>query len=127
MNIVVVEDSIVIQMHLISMLAMIEGVHVVGQATTEDGAFQIIEKLRPDLVLMDISLETGTGINVLRKMRRADNTAQVLMLTNHNEGRFRELSMELGAQGYFDKTKEIDLAFAKISEISGYEETAIAA
>jgi DNA-binding NarL/FixJ family response regulator len=108
MNIVVVEDSVIIQMQLVTMLSAIPGVRIAGLAGTENDAVNVIRSAKPDLILMDISLERGTGLNVLRTIRNCGITSKVLMLTNHTESRFRELSLRLGANGYFDKTKELD-------------------
>jgi DNA-binding NarL/FixJ family response regulator len=116
MNIVVVEDSVIIQMQLVTMLSAIKGVRIAGLAGTENDAVNLIKSAKPDLILMDISLERGTGLNVLRTIRNSGNTSKVLMLTNHTESRFRQLSLTLGANGYFDKTKELDQVLVLIKK-----------
>lgn len=116
MNIVVVEDSVIIQMQLVTMLSAIKDVRIAGLAGTENDAVNLIKSTKPDLILMDISLERGTGLNVLRTIRNSGNTSKVLMLTNHTESRFRQLSLTLGANGYFDKTKELDQVLVLIKK-----------
>ena len=116
MNIALVDDSTMVRANLTSVLTRLPGVHVVGHASSEDEAVTMINLKLPDLVLMDISLEHGTGLEALRRIRLAGNPSQVWMLTNHNGAQYRKLGSELGAEGFFDKSIELEELVAEIKK-----------
>jgi DNA-binding NarL/FixJ family response regulator len=115
MNVVLVEDSIMIRAHMTTVLSKI-GVNVVGHAGAEDDAVEMIMSRRPDVVLMDFSLELGNGLNVLKRIREAGSRTRVIMLSNHNTEYLRTLSIELGAHRYFDKGHELNKAITQIED-----------
>ena len=69
LNVVIVEDSELIQKWLERLLLSIPGVAVVGIAAAEDEAIEMVERLRPDLVTLDVALSPGNGFNVLKVLR----------------------------------------------------------
>lgn len=104
MKIVVVEDSAVIRKHLVALLQAIPGVIVCGESESEQDALEMIPRLAPDIVTLDLSLSPGHGFNVLRGLRNIGNAAKVFVLTNQTHDQYRQTSMELGAAGFYDKT-----------------------
>ena len=104
MKIVVVEDSAVIRKHLVALLQAIPGVTVCGESESEQDALEMIPRLAPDIVTLDLSLSPGHGFNVLRGLRNIGNAAKVFVLTNQTHDQYRQTSMELGAAGFYDKT-----------------------
>ena len=69
MNIVIVEDSELIRIHLLDIVATQPRIHVVGVATEEEAAISLIMATAPDAVLLDLSLAPGSGIRVLQRIR----------------------------------------------------------
>ncbi|MFC7297481.1 response regulator [Herminiimonas aquatilis] len=114
MNIALVDDSTMVRANLTSLLTKLPGVHVVGHAASEDEAVALINLKLPDLVLMDISLERGTGLDALRRIRLTGNASRVWMLSNHTASRYRELGNQLGAEEFFDKGIELEQLVAEI-------------
>jgi DNA-binding NarL/FixJ family response regulator len=108
MDILLVDDSITIRKLLGRLLAGLPGLRVVGETGAEHDALVLVESLRPDLVLLDIQLQPGNGLNVLRAIRSAGHACRVLMLTNHPRPHYAELAQRLGADGFFDKSYEIE-------------------
>lgn len=113
----VADDSIVLRERLLEMLREIPGVEVLGCA--EDGlhAIDCIRKLKPDAVVLDIQMPRGTGLDVLRNVKRADGNAGPLMIvfTNFPYPQYRKRALESGAEFFFDKTTE----FEKLRELFG--------
>ena len=68
MNIVIVEDSELIRIHLLDIVATQPRIHVVGVATEEEAAINLIMDTAPDAVLLDLSLAPGSGIRVLQRI-----------------------------------------------------------
>jgi two-component system, NarL family, response regulator DevR len=109
----IVDDSKALRDRLVSMLSELEGIEVVGQAGNAAEAISGIRRLRPRVVVLDIQMPGGSGIEVLRTIKREAPPTVVLMLTNHTQAQYREKCMELGADYFLDKTRDLD----KLAEI----------
>lgn len=83
MKVVLVEDSVIVRARLTLQLTRIAGVQVTGHASGEDEAVELVLRQRPDLVLMDIGLESGDGLSALLRIRATESRIRIWMLTNH--------------------------------------------
>ncbi|RZI42375.1 response regulator transcription factor [Herbaspirillum sp. HC18] len=106
MKVFLVEDSELILEHLRDMLAEVAGVQTVGEASTEDNAIRGIEASRPDLVILDLTLAQGSGIEVLRRTKRTLPAAKTVVLTNRVAPQYRQRCLEMGADCFLDKTRD---------------------
>jgi two-component system response regulator (stage 0 sporulation protein F) len=82
----------------------------VSTAGSGEEALEIMQKHKPDLVLLDIKMTGIDGIETLRRIRELDNKAKVIMVTGRkpeDEGSFDKCK-ELGAQDYIHKPLELD-------------------
>lgn len=107
MNIVIVEDSERVLESLKRLLAGLPGAHIVGTATREEEAVDLIGRLSPDVVLADLALASGSGLNMIRRIRCSGCGARVLVLTNLTGEEYREACMDAGADEFFDKSGDI--------------------
>lgn len=103
----IVDDSQVLRERLVSMFSEMEGVEVLGQARNVAEALDGIRELRPRVVILDIQMPGGSGIDVLRKIKQSEDPPVVLMLTHHDFPQYRQKCMELGADYFLDKAKDI--------------------
>lgn len=118
MNIVVVEDSPVMQRMLLSQLARVPGLTVVGVASAEAEAIELIGRLRPDLVLLDLFLSPGHGMKVLEAVRKTDNAVKVLVLSNeliHDE--YRKLGEKFDVLAFHDKGEGLGRLLADLHRV----------
>jgi DNA-binding NarL/FixJ family response regulator len=76
---------------------------VVAEATQGAEALQLAEKLKPDVVVMDISMPELNGIEAAKKLRARDAKVKVLALSMHTERRFVAEMLSAGASGYLLK------------------------
>jgi len=113
MKIIIVDDSPLVRERLISMCADLEGVQVVGEAENVLEAVRAIKRLHPDLVVLDIKMPLGSGIDVLRHIKKSDSSCKVIVLTNYPYPQYREKCKALGAEYFFDKSTE----FEKVPEV----------
>lgn len=118
MKIVVVEDSAVIRKHLVALLQAIPDVTVSGESESEQGALELIPRLAPDIVILDLNLSPGSGFNVLRGLRNSGNSVKVFVLTNQTHDQYRQTSMELGADGFYDKTIGLEDVLVRIKAMA---------
>lgn len=102
-NILIADDHSLIRAGLRALLQPVNELNVVGEAENGYNALSRIAELKPDIVLMDISLPGLSGIEVTRQVHGISPGTRVLMLTVHeDEGMLRE-SIRAGAHGYILK------------------------
>ena len=107
-RIFVVEDSELIRERLLSMLASMSGVEVIGHAETASDAIAGILAVRPEVVVLDIKLKASSGIEVLQTIKRRLASVTVIMLTNYASEEYRKRCLEAGAEYFLDKTNEFE-------------------
>jgi two-component system response regulator DevR len=100
LRVVLVDDHEVVRDGIKSLLAETPGVSVVGEAGTVKEAIARVEWARPDVVIMDIRLPDGSGIEATREIRARLPNTQVLMLTTYADDEALFASIMAGAAGY---------------------------
>lgn len=113
MKVFIVDDSPVVVERLVDLLDEVPGAELAGQAGDVQQAVQGIRKSRPDAVILDLQLNGGTGLDVLRAIRRDAPQLRILMCTNYPDSEYRDECLAAGANFFLDKTVE----FAKIPGI----------
>ena len=106
MRVFIVEDSGMLRERLEKMLSAIPGAETVGHAPSARAAIAGIEAARPDVVVLDIQLEDGTGFDVMRAVRATAPQVRFYVLTNFAHEGYRRMAEKLGARGFFDKSRE---------------------
>lgn len=114
MRTVIVEDSAPAAAALREALAQLPRIEVIGSATTEDEAVQVVLSQVPDLVLLDLGLASGSGYGVLRRVRAAGNGARVVVVSNRAGEAHREACLAAGANDFFDKSGAPDALLQRI-------------
>jgi DNA-binding NarL/FixJ family response regulator len=116
MEIYLVENSPLVAKRLCDMLSALPGVIVLGQATRADDAIRDILRWRPEAVLLDLELDQGSGFDVLNALRESAPEIDFYMLTNHVSPGLRRLAADMGAKGYYDKTRDFDALCSAMGE-----------
>lgn len=114
-----VEDSAVLRNRIGRELAQLTGIEIVGFSDRADDAIRQIRRIAPDLVVLDLQLTDGSGIDVLRALSPGPAPPALIVLTNHADSRFRELSLRAGALHFFDKSTQIEEFIAFLKGIAG--------
>ncbi len=113
MKVFIVDDSAVVCERLETMLSEIPEVEIIGQAGKPVEAIKSIQSLNPDVVILDIRMPGGSGIDVLEYIKKDNLDPTVIILTNYPYPQYRKKCMERGADFFFDKSTE----FEKIIEV----------
>jgi DNA-binding NarL/FixJ family response regulator len=113
MKIFIADDSPIVRERLIAMLSELDGVEVAGQAEGAAEAIRMIRELRPDVVVLDIRLANGSGIDVLKAIKMDRPEVLVIMLTLYPYSQYRESCMKAGASFFLDKAS----GFEEIPEL----------
>ncbi|WP_288130835.1 response regulator transcription factor [Accumulibacter sp.] len=107
MSILTVDDSAVVRGMLREMLAKIEGAEVVGEFESPAPAIESIRNHPPDVVLLDIQLVNGSGLEVLRAVSTEHPDVKVMVFTNFAEPVYRRRCLEAGAYAFYDKKSDL--------------------
>lgn len=120
LRVFIADDSAPVAEMLTELIHTPGKVDVIGVGDTESGTIESIHAMKPDVVVLDLQLKTGSGTNVIKAVRANAELAHVrLMVTsNHASPQMRAGCLQLGADGYFDKVKEISDLTATISRLA---------
>lgn len=105
----IADDSAPVAEVLQELIADPGRIEVVGVADTHQQAIADIQRLKPDVVVLDLQLRNGSGTDVIRAVRADPGLARtrVIVMSNHVSPQLKAGCLELGANGYFDKVKEL--------------------
>ena len=103
LRVLIVDDHEVVREGLRSLLNRREGINVVGEAGTVGTAVEEAARLRPDVVIMDVRLPDGSGVEACREIRQENPDAKVIMLTSYADDEAVFASILAGAAGYLLK------------------------
>jgi DNA-binding NarL/FixJ family response regulator len=112
-----VDDHPVMRVGLANVLSLNHGFKIVAQADDGRSALALWRQHRPDVCLLDVSMERMDGIETLRRLRAEFPEARVLMLTSSKAGEDMSLAMQAGARGYLTKTVRHDELAAAIRAV----------
>lgn len=102
-KVLIVDDHEVLRVGLRSLLSRERGIEVVGEAGMAEAAVDLVGRLRPDVVIMDVRLPDRSGVEACREIRSADPTTRVIMLTSYADDEAVFGSIIAGASGYLLK------------------------
>ncbi len=104
MNVFIVEDSEAMRESLRSMLSEFHDARIVGYAADEAGAIEHINALLPDVVILDLNLLSGSGVAVLKNIKKYHAAIKVMVLTNCTDEFYVGACKRANADYFFDKS-----------------------
>ncbi|MCK4336311.1 MAG: response regulator transcription factor [Candidatus Aminicenantes bacterium] len=104
----VADDSDVTRSRILTLLSENPGVGVIGEAKDGLEASILTEKLKPDIVILDIRMPKKNGIETLKLIKKNDPPPIVIMLTNFPYQQYKKECKKAGADYFFDKSMEFD-------------------
>jgi DNA-binding NarL/FixJ family response regulator len=117
MTVLIADDSQVVAKRLMTMLAELRGIEIAGHAGTVPEALHAVRSLRPNVVILDLQMPGGRGMDVLKTIKREQPSSMVIVLTNHGYPQYSKKCMENGARFFFDKSTEFQKVTAVLSEL----------
>ncbi len=103
---IVVDDHPVYRHGLAALIVQELRLEAVGEAGTIDEAKELVEKMKPDLAIVDISLQARSGLDLVRHIKMEYPQTQVLVVSMHEESLYGERAIKAGARGYVMKHSE---------------------
>jgi DNA-binding NarL/FixJ family response regulator len=107
-RILVVDDHADLRTAVCTILKTDKNVHICYEAANGEEAVQKALALKPDLVVLDISMPVLNGFDAARKIRVHMPNLPILMMTANHDPDLREISVSVGAQGFLNKNEIAD-------------------
>ncbi|MCD2186978.1 response regulator [Actinomycetospora soli] len=117
-GVLVVDDHAVVRQGLVALISTVADLDVVGEARDGDEAVERVEALRPDVVLMDLSMPGTDGAAATRRIRDLAPDVRILVLTSFADQRHVLAALDAGADGYLLKHAEPETILEGLRQVA---------
>ncbi|MNJ41626.1 Transcriptional regulatory protein DegU [compost metagenome] len=122
-SIIIAEDQRMLRGALASLLDMEEDLQVVGQAENGAEALALVERVQPDVLLMDIEMPGQSGLDIAELLKQRSSPCRVIILTTFARPGYFERAVQAGVHGYLLKDEPSDKLAESIRRVmSGHRE-----
>lgn len=108
-KVVIADDHHMVREGIKQLLELEGDITVIGEAGDGVNCLQVIEEMKPEVVLLDINMPQMNGLQVLQKLRENNCQSRILILTIHNEVEYLSKAIDIGVDGYILKDSESDV------------------
>jgi two-component system, NarL family, invasion response regulator UvrY len=116
-RVMLVDDHAIVREGYRSLLQKQDRLQVVAEAGDGADAYRIYKEVKPDLVIMDVSMPGIGGIEAIRRIRQWDNAARILVFTMHQSATYAIQAIKAGARGFVTKSSPPDALLRAIAEV----------
>ena len=102
-KVLIVDDHPAVREGLAIRIASQPDLEVCGEAADTDQAMALLEAIRPDVVVVDIQLETGNGLDLVKRIRTRDESIGILVWSMYPDAIYAQRALTAGALGYINK------------------------
>jgi len=117
-RVLLVEDHVLVREGTKALLQGDLGIEVIGEADTANDALRLIKELAPDVILLDIRLREGNGIDVARALQKQRSTARVLVVSSYDYEQYVTALTRAGVSGYVLKDVGPEELIHAVHEVS---------
>lgn len=103
LRIVIVDDHPMMRDGLALRISAQANWEVCGEAANEDEALELVKQVCPDVVIIDVALKSGNGIELVKRIKLLNSTAKMLVVSAFHESLYAERALRAGAHGYLNK------------------------
>ncbi len=116
-NLLIVDDSDLIRASLRALLGSVAGIAAIREATTLAEALDSVRLDPPNLVILDLNLPDGLGMDIIAQLKQISPTVWLAVLTIHADPIYRQRCLALGADWFFDKATETDALLEAVRQV----------
>jgi DNA-binding NarL/FixJ family response regulator len=116
-RILLVDDHPITRQGVSALINQERNLTVCGEADNAPRAIELITKLTPDIAIVDISLKSMSGIELIKNIRVPAPRLPILVMSMHDEGLFAERALRAGAQGYIMKQEASEKILTAIHQV----------
>lgn len=117
-RVLIVDDHPLFRRGLVQLLRTIPAFVLVGEAASGAEGLVLARELRPDLILLDLNMRDGDGLDMLRGLRTARSEARVVMVTVSDSGEDVVAALRGGAEGYLLKDMEPEAMLEALQDVA---------
>ena len=118
-KIFIVEDHPVFREGLVQIISGEKDLRVCGEAGDAEHALQAIARLKPDLVLVDITLPGKSGLELIKELRSWNSQVRILVVSMHDEALYADRVLRAGGDGYIMKQEDPEEIVHAIRDVLG--------
>ena len=122
-RVVLADDHSIVRAGIRSILQSLDGIDVVGEAVNGREALELVEKMQPDVFLVDISMSVMNGLEATVRVTKAFPKVRVIIFSMHTSEEYVLQALRSGAMGYLLKdaeAKEIEFAIRAVADGARY-------
>ena len=108
MRVFIAEDSPKVVERLTDLLEQVGELEVIGHAADVREAAECIRRLRPDVVILDLRMTNGNGIDVLKTIKITRPETKVIIFSNFSDAQYRKRLLDTGADAFLDKSSDFN-------------------
>ncbi len=116
-KVLIVDDHPAVREGLATKLAWEAGLEVCGEADDVAEALKLFASTEPDVIIVDISLKTGNGLDLIKRIKLRNDTARILVWSMYPDSLYAERALRAGALGYINKEQATDKIIEAIRRI----------
>jgi len=116
-RILIVDDHPAVREALASRIGRQPDLEVCGEAADMSEALGLVADTQPDLAVVDISLKTGSGIDLIKRIKDRNDSVRMLVWSMHSESLYAERALRAGALGYINKDQATDKIIEAIRRV----------
>ncbi len=118
MKLFIADDSDVLRNSLSQMISEIKGVDIVGEAADTPTTLEKVDKLKPDVVILDIRMPGVAGIIALETLKKKPRPPIVIVFTNYPYLQYRKRCLDAGADYFFYKATEFGMLIDLLKKLA---------
>ena len=119
-TIVIADDQPTVRQGLRMRLALEEDMEIIGAAQDGSSAVNVVTRLKPDIVIMDLEMPVMDGLAATRRLQSLASDCRVIILTIHDDEANRKRAREAGAAGYVSKHADDIVLLNAIRAVANY-------
>ncbi len=116
-RILIIDDHPIVREGLLAMLSTKPGLEICGEAANIIDALKLIDREKPDLAIVDLSLPDGSGLDLIKRIKARNGDTKILVMSMSDESLFAERSLRAGAMGYLHKQEAREKLLEAIQQI----------
>lgn len=120
-RVLIVDDHPMVRQGLCSLLSQYPDIRVVGQAASGSVALELITKLQPDVVLLDIRLAEVSGLDLAHRLRQMEPKSRIIILTSYDDEGYLLKAAQAGAHGFLLKSASAEILAEAIRAVHAGE------
>lgn len=114
----IVDDHPIVTRGIEDTFADLDGFELIGSATSEAEGLRLAEEAEPDVMIIDLALEAGSGLGLIKSVSSLENGTRMLVFTMHDEKLYAERTLRAGAHGFINKGIAPDKLVESVRDIA---------